>query len=120
RSVEEEVGRPIAILADLQRPKLRIGRFADGAVMLAEGQTFVLDSDPKPGDDKRVQLPHPEIIRAAEPGHALLLDDGKIKLMVRKATAQKLTTEVVVGGRLSDRKGISLPDTVLPSAALTP
>jgi pyruvate kinase len=119
RSVEEEIGRPIAILADLQGPKLRIGRFAGGAVMLAEGQTFVLDSDPKPGDDRRVQLPHPEIIKAAEPGHALLLDDGKIKLVVRKQAAQKLTTEVVVGGRLSDRKGISLPDTVLPSAALT-
>jgi pyruvate kinase len=120
RSVEEEVGRPIAILADLQGPKLRVGRFAGGAIMLKEGATFTLDIDPALGDETRVELPHPEILRAAEVGHALLLDDGKIRLVARAVSSRRIVTEVVVGGRLSDRKGVSLPDTFLPAAALTP
>src|ERR1700744_1147088 len=77
RSVEEEFGRPSGILTDLQGPKLRLGRFADGSIMLAKGAMFRLDSDPTPGDVNRVQLPHSEILQALEPGHTLLLDDGK-------------------------------------------
>ena len=80
RAVEAEQGRPIGILVDLQGPKLRVGAFADDAVILKEGETFALDSDTAPGDARRVQLPHPEILSAVAPGHTLLLDDGKIRL----------------------------------------
>jgi pyruvate kinase len=120
REIEAEVGRPIGILVDLQGPKLRVGRFKDGAVMLEDGARFVLDAKATPGDATRVQLPHPEILRAVKPGDALLLDDGKIRLKAIEVSRSRLVSEVVSGGRLSDRKGISLPDTYLPAAALTP
>src|ERR1700689_2340127 len=81
RSIEAEFGRPIGILVDLQGPKLRVGRFRDGAVMLQTGATVTLDTDAAPGDQTRVQLPHPEIFAAVAPGHALLLDDGKVRLV---------------------------------------
>ncbi len=119
RDVEKAVGRPIGILADLQGPKLRVGRFAAGPVMLAEGASFTLDSDETPGDATRVCLPHPEILRSLEPGHRLLLDDGKVRLVVTKATRKRAETKVEVGGKLSDRKGVSCPDTTLPVSALT-
>jgi pyruvate kinase len=118
RAVEVEYGRPIGILVDLQGPKLRVGRFADGAVTLAKGATFTLDADPSPGDTTRVQLPHPEILGAVEPGHALLLDDGKIRLVATTVEEKKIVARVEVGGRLSDRKGVSLPDTTIPFSAL--
>jgi len=78
RNVESSYGRPIGILVDLQGPKLRLGSFAEGAVQLHNGQSFTLDSDKAPGDNTRVQLPHPEILAALKPGHALLLDDGSV------------------------------------------
>ena len=74
RNVESSYGRPIGILVDLQGPKLRLGAFAEGSVQLQNGQTFTLDSDKTPGDANRVNLPHPEILAALRPGHALLLD----------------------------------------------
>jgi len=120
RGLESDYDRPIGILVDLQGPKLRVGKFTDGAVILSNGDTFILDSDPAPGDAHRVQLPHPEIFGAVEPGHALLLDDGKVRLKVSEATATRITTSVVVGGKLSDRKGVSLPDATLPFSALAP
>jgi pyruvate kinase len=120
RDVEREHGRPISILVDLQGPKLRIGAFASDAVMLAKGATFVLDADPKPGDATRVHLPHPEILAALEPGHTLLLDDGKVRLTVVEADAKRAVARVEVGGKLSARKGVSLPDTTIPASALTP
>ncbi len=119
RAVETEHNRPIGILVDLQGPKLRVGTFADGSAMLVKGETFVFDSNPAPGDARRVQLPHPEIIAAAEPGHVLLLDDGKIRLVATEVFDGRLVTRVEVGGKLSDRKGVSLPDTVVPFSALT-
>ena len=112
RAVEEAVGRPIGILADLQGPKLRVGEFADGGVMLEKGQTFILDADKTPGDANRVHLPHPEILRALEPGHTVLIDDGKMRLHVDRArTTSAPSREVEVAGRISNRKGVSLPDT---------
>ena len=120
RWIERRVGRPIGILVDLQGPKLRLGRFADGAVTLATGQTFVLDANPAPGDATRVHLPHPEILEALEPGHHLLLDDGKVRLVAESSTATETVTRVVVGGRMSDRKGVSLPDTLIKTSAMTP
>ncbi|MBD8876820.1 pyruvate kinase [Roseibium polysiphoniae] len=119
RSVEEKVGRPIGILADLQGPKLRVGIFKDGPVMLENGATFTLDTDPAEGDVNRVQLPHPEILKALEPTHRLLLDDGKIQLRVVECTDTSAVTEVIVGGKLSNRKGVSVPDSEIATSAMT-
>jgi len=119
RNVEQEYGRPIAALVDLQGPKLRIGTFKDDAVALVAGANFVLDADPAPGDLDRVYLPHPEIFTALRPGHTLLLDDGKIRLAVLEASSERAVTRVEVGGKLSARKGVSVPNTVLAFSALT-
>ncbi len=119
RSLEKEFGRPTTILADLQGPKLRVGKFAQPPVMLTVGQPFILDSDPEPGDASRVQLPHPEILGALVDGARLLIDDGKLVLRVTRALGDKVETIVEVGGPISDRKGVNLPDIVVPLAALT-
>ncbi len=120
RELENEMGRPIGILGDVQGPKLRVGKFGGGRVHLQTGQTFRLDLNPTPGDVNRVQLPHPEIIRAATIGTSLLLDDGKLRLRVDKQREDHLECEVMVGGSLSDRKGVNVPDVILPIPALTP
>src|SRR5580698_10403450 len=119
RDLEQRFDRPIGILADVQGPKLRVGRFGGGRVHLQTGQPFQLDLNPTPGDAGRVNLPHPEIIEAASIGSSLLLDDGKLRLRVVRKRADALETEVVVGGPLSDRKGVNVPDVVLPIPALT-
>jgi pyruvate kinase len=119
RATEVEHGRPIGILVDLQGPKLRVGSFASGPVSLLKGESFTLDADTAPGSAARVHLPHPEIFRAVEPGHTLLLDDGKIRLIATSVEDQRIITRVEVGGRLSDRKGVSLPDSTIPFSALT-
>jgi pyruvate kinase len=118
RAVEADHGRPIGILVDLQGPKLRVGKFADNPATLVKGESFTLDADPAPGDAARVQLPHPEIFAAVEPGHALLLDDGKIRLVATAVEDDRILTRVEVGGKLSDRKGVSLPDSTIPFSAL--
>ncbi|MGB4768181.1 MAG: pyruvate kinase, partial [Candidatus Saccharimonas sp.] len=120
RSVEARCGRPIGILADLQGPKLRVGKFAEGKVDLVPGQTFTLDDNEEPGDANRVFLPHPEILTAVRPGHRLLIDDGKLSLRAEKCDGKSIVCTVVSGTRISDRKGVSLPDTLLPVGALTP
>lgn len=119
RDIETRKGRPIAILVDLQGPKLRIGAFANEKVQLEQGARFTLDRSTEPGDDTRVHLPHPEIFRSVEPGHRLLLDDGKVELLAKSCEPERIETEVVVAGPLSDRKGVSLPDTMLPLSAMT-
>ena len=119
RSLEMKLGRPTTILADLQGPKLRVGKFADGKIVLKKGQTFTLDRDSAPGDENRVQLPHPEIFAAIETGARLLLDDGKLVLRVTDHGEDTITTRVEVGGPLSNSKGLNVPDVVLPMAALT-
>lgn len=119
RKIERELGRPIGILADLQGPKLRVGAFANGTEQLVPGQSFTLDDDPAPGDASRVHLPHPEILRSVEPGHRLLIDDGRLALKAVEADGKKIVCTVVSGTRISDRKGVSLPDTDLPVGALT-
>ena len=118
RAVESDHGRPIGILVDLQGPKLRVGSFAANPVMLVKGESFALDADPAPGDIRRVHLPHPEIFAAIEPGHSLLLDDGKVRLVATEVDDKRILTRVEVGGKLSDRKGVSLPDTTVPTSAL--
>jgi pyruvate kinase len=117
--MEERFDRPIGILADVQGPKLRVGRFSGGRAHLQTGRPFRLDLNATPGDSNRVNLPHPEIIEAATIGATLLVDDGKLRLRVIHKRADALETEVVVGGPISDHKGVNVPDIVLPIPALT-
>ncbi|MBY0284777.1 MAG: pyruvate kinase [Sphingomonas sp.] len=119
RAMERKLGRPSTILADLQGPKLRVGKFDGGKVVLTTGATFFLDRDAKLGDATRVELPHREIFEAIEPGARLLLDDGKLVLRVIDCEGDRIETRVEVGGALSNSKGLNVPDVVLPMAALT-
>jgi pyruvate kinase len=119
RSVEAKLKRPIGILADLQGPKIRIGTFAEKQVLLRAGDTFIFDTDQAPGSASRVYLPHPEIFAAAKVGDNLLLNDGRMRVEITHATPERLTTRVIYGGELSDRKGVNLPDTIIPIPALT-
>jgi pyruvate kinase len=119
RQVEADTGRPIGILADLQGPKLRVGNFAGGSAALEAGARFRLDLDNSPGDRNRAPLPHPEIFAALEPGTELLLDDGKLRLRITDCGADFADTEILVGGTLSDHKGVNVPQVVLPISAVT-
>ena len=119
RKVEDDLSSPIAILADLQGPKLRVGEFASGAEDLVEGDRFRVDLDPATGDKNRVQLPHEEIFSALKPGAHLLVNDGKIKLKVEECGADFADCLVLNGGTISNRKGVNVPDVVLPLAALS-
>lgn len=119
RQVEAETGRPIGVLADLQGPKLRVGVFAAGAHDLDEVDHFRFDLDPAAGDGERVQLPHPEIFAALQVGSRLLVNDGKIRLRVERCGADFAECVVTTGGTISNRKGVNVPDVVLPLAALS-
>jgi pyruvate kinase len=120
RKVEKAMDRPIAILADLQGPKLRCGAFADDAGhILKNGASFRFDLDEAPGDARRVHLPHPEIFAALEPGSRLLVNDGKVRLRVEDCGPDFADCTVIAGGRVSNRKGVNVPDVVLPVAALS-
>jgi len=119
RDLEEVVKRPIGILVDLQGPKLRVGKFGSGAVELQSGQAFNFDLDDEPGSAERVQLPHPEIFAALEKGSHLLVNDGKIRLKVTDCNDHSAKTEVIVGGEISNNKGVNVPDVYLPISPLT-
>ena len=119
RQLEKEKGRFISILADLQGPKLRVGTFKEDKVLLKEGQTFTLDMNPEPGDDKRVCLPHKEIFEALKPGDDLLVNDGYIVLNVKSCDKKQAVTKVKVGGYISSHKGVNLPNTQLNISAIT-
>jgi pyruvate kinase len=120
RAVEKDCNRPIGILVDLQGPKLRLGNFKNEFAQLDTGQDFVLDTDPAPGDSTRVNLPHAEIFAAIQPGDTLLIDDGKLRLTAALVEPRRIVAQVNVGGKVSSRKGVSLPNTVVPLAALAP
>jgi len=119
REIESECGRPIAILLDLQGPKIRLGTFEGGSAHLSAGQMFRLDLDSTPVNGERAPLLHPEVFAAITVGAQLLLDDGKIRLRVLAKNDDFADTEVVVSGRISDRKGVNVPDVMLPISALT-
>lgn len=119
RQVEETQKRPIGILADLQGPKLRVGQFINNEVTLEQGQQFTLDMSEEPGNATRVNLPHPEIFAALQDGAQLLVNDGKIRLRVVSFDDQHAVTEVMVGGVISNNKGVNVPDVVLPISPLT-
>ncbi|MBA4117628.1 MAG: pyruvate kinase [Candidatus Puniceispirillum sp.] len=120
RALSQKYSYPIGIIQDLQGPKLRVGTFAQGSVLLQNNETFILDLDPTPGDVTRVCLPHEEIFEALAPNQRLLLNDGAIALRVVEKSASRLVTRVEVGGKLSDRKGVNVPDCLLNLSALTP
>lgn len=119
RGIAARYRHPIGILADLQGPKFRIGELAQGRVSLGKKSIFRFDRNSDAGSVDRVYLPHPQIFDAIEPGHHLLLDDGKIKMQVIESSTQQIVAEVTTGGTLASRKGISLPDTLLPVGPLT-
>ena len=119
RAIEKEIGRPIAVLADLQGPKLRIGRLADGPIQLARDEMLRFDLDSTPGTRERVPLPHPEVFAALKPGVQLLIDDGKMRFEVEELSEYSATVRVDVGGPLSERKGVSVVGAVLPLSAIT-
>eukprot|EP00980_Cylindrotheca_fusiformis_P000466 scaffold115_cov123-Cylindrotheca_fusiformis.AAC.6 len=121
REIEEKYSHPIGILGDLQGPKLRVGEFSnpDGELLI-KGQEFTLDLDAAKGDATRVQLPHPEIIKASEVGHTLMVDDGKVRLTVIETGDDYLKCSVDVSGKISNRKGVNTPDSILKISPLTP
>ena len=119
RALEQETGRPIGILQDLQGPKLRVGRFEQGEARLERGASFRLDLDAANGDATRAPLPHPEVFAVLEPGTPILLDDGKLRLEVKDCSDSHANCQVVTGGVLSDRKGVNVPNVVMPISPLT-
>lgn len=119
RAIEEKYRRPIGIVADMQGPKLRVGKFKDGSIALAPGMVLRLDLDKTEGDTQRVNLPHPEIIATLEPGAFILCDDGKVRMKIVGKGKDHLDAEVVSGTKLSNNKGVNVPGVVLPIAALT-
>ena len=119
RQYEKRLGRPIAILGDLQGPKLRIGCFKNSFEILKNSQKFSFDLNPKPGNKSRVFLPHPEIFKSIKKNNNILIDDGKIILNVLKVSSEKIETEVINGGRISNMKGVNVPETFLKLSPLT-
>jgi pyruvate kinase len=119
RALEAEIGRPIGIMADLQGPKLRVGKLKDGAVQLTPGAPFRLDLSEELGDERRAPLPHPEVLAALKPGTDVLLDDGRLRLRVSEVGSDYAETEVVLGGKLSNHKGVNLPGATLSISPLT-
>lgn len=119
RKIEKDTGHPIGVFADLQGPKLRLGTFENGSIDLEQGMILRLDLDKKPGNEKRVYLPHPEIIEALVAGADIKLDDGKVHLRVIKKGDDYVDTVVIAGKKLSDRKGVNLPNVLLKVSPLT-
>jgi pyruvate kinase len=119
RSIESKVNRPIGILADLQGPKIRIGTFKDKEVQIKAGDTFTFDTDETPGDNRRVYLPHPEIFASVKVGDFLLLNDGRLRVEMTGVSPSRIDTTIIFGGTLSNRKGVNLPNTLVPIPALT-
>lgn len=120
RKVEQETGRPIGIIGDLQGPKLRVGKFKDGKISLTAGQKIRLDLNSELGDETRVNLPHPEVIAAMKPGSFILLDDGKVRMEIVEQGPDYLVGQIISGRALSNNKGFNVPGVVLPISPLTP
>jgi pyruvate kinase len=119
RGLEKELKRPTTIMFDLQGPKLRVGRFKGGSAILETGDRFILDRKRTLGNSERVELPHPELFATIRPGNRILIDDGKIRLKAIEVDDRTIVTEVEVGGKVSDNKGVNVPDVLVPIPALT-
>ena len=119
RQIEKDLDRPIAILADLQGPKLRCGVFKNGGVYLQNNDDFLFDLIDSPGNQDRVFLPHEEIFKVIKVNDSILVDDGKIRLKTKSVTKNQIRCVVEIGGRISDKKGINVPQTIIPTTALS-
>ena len=119
REAARKVGREIAIMADLQGPKIRVGKFENGKITLTPGQSFVLDAGCELGNDERVGLDYKDLPRDLEPGDVLLLNDGLIVLTVERVLGDEIHTTVKIGGELSNNKGINRQGGGLSAPALT-
>jgi pyruvate kinase len=119
RELEKEFKRPTTIMFDLQGPKLRVGRFKGGSAQLEAGERFTLDRKGTLGNAQRVELPHPELFTTIRSGNSILVNDGKIRLKAIEVDEQQIVTEVEVGGKISDNKGVNVPDVLVPIPALT-
>jgi pyruvate kinase len=120
RAQEAEAGRPIGILVDLQGPKIRLGTLPNGPRVLKEGEQVRLVRKVTPDDPNDIPIPHPEVFAAMKMRHTLLIDDGKVRLRLLTVKDYYADAMVVVGGEIKDRKGVNLPDTLLPVSAMTP
>jgi len=120
RATAARLGVEVAIMADLQGPKIRVGKFAQGKVTLEPGQTFILDAECELGNEERVGLDYKELPHDVEPGAVLLLDDGLIRLDVQAVDGPRIVTRVALGGTLSNNKGINRMGGGLTAPALTP
>ena len=118
--LSEEVGRPIGILCDLQGPKIRLGKLPGGPRMLVEGERIKLVLGETSDKPEEVPIPHPEIFQAIKQKHALLIDDGKVRLRLLRKADTFAEAIVEVAGEIKDRKGVNMPDTLLPMSAMTP
>lgn len=119
RMLEKEYDRPVAVLADLQGPKNRIGKFANGSIEVGAGHIMRFDLDDALGDESRVTLPHPEVIRAMKPGSDILLDDGKVRVTITEQGKDYLIGKVIAGSKLSNNKGFNIPGVIIPCDPLT-
>jgi len=119
RDIEKEYNRPIGILADMQGPKLRIGTFKNDSIMAERGMLIRFDSDPAPGDEKRIYMPHPEIFEILQKDGLFFIDDGKVRCRVREIGNDYFVAEIRAGGKLSNKKGFNVPEAFLPIPALT-
>ena len=119
RKLEKQIKRPVGIMADLQGPKLRLGKFTNGKIALKEGQSFRFDLDTAPGNERRVNLPHPEILQVLQKGSLIFLDDGKVRAQITKKGNDFVEAIIKAGNSLSDRKGLNVPGAIIPIPALT-
>ena len=119
RQYEKRLDRPIAILGDLQGPKFRIGNFHKKQIFLKSGDKFTLDLNLSDGDENRVCLPHPEIFKSLKKNSTILIDDGKIQLKVFSVHSDKIQTEVAIGGKISNHKGVNIPNILIKTSPLT-
>jgi len=119
RQIEQDSGNPLAIVADMQGPKIRVGEFEGGQIELRYGDTVTLEVSDKPGKDGLIRLPHPELVDALSPGDQLKFDDGKLMVTITANDGKSLLARVDVPGILKNKKGINVIGAVLPMSALT-
>jgi pyruvate kinase len=119
RAAEEKAGRPVAVFADLQGPKIRVGSFAGGEIALRYGETVRLEGSDAPGEAGLIRLPHPELVAVLEPGDVLKLDDGKLQITITERIGDIVNARVDFGGVLKNQKGINVPTRRVPVSALT-
>ncbi len=116
RAVDTGTSRPAVILADLQGTAFRLGSMVGGFVSLCAGQMLCLELDESPGNSRRIPLPHPEFFRLVRPGDEILIDDGRVRLLVMSAALDHVETIVLAGGYIADAKRVSVPTRTWPAA----